>query len=95
MRYRCLLQVLPVEKKVSNWTSRPRCTAGRLASQAASSPMQHRLSQHQAYHAYHVGLHLPFAHSVTSPGVLHCVRTMGSVALCHSRRYLYPRGPVG
>jgi len=40
-------------------------TAGRLAFQVAPSLMSRRLSQHQAYPAPHVGLRLPFVHSVT------------------------------
>ena len=41
-------------------------TAGRLAFQVAPSPMSPRLSQHQACPAHHVGLRLPFVHSVAS-----------------------------
>ena len=40
------------------------------------------------------GLHLPFVHSVATPHVQHCVRTVGSVVYHHSGScLLYPRGP--
>ena len=56
--------------------------------------MLHRLSLHQAYPAFHVGLRLPFVHSAATLCVPHCVGTVGSVVHCHSKRFLlYPRGP--
>jgi hypothetical protein len=60
-------------------------TAGRLAFQVAPSPMSPRLSQHQACPAHHVGLHLPFVHSVASSYAPLCVGTMDSVLHRHSR----------
>ena len=69
-------------------------TAGRLAFQAAPFLVPHRLSQHPAYPAPHIGLHLPFVHPAAPPYVLHCVRTVASVMHCHARSHLlYPRGP--
>ena len=69
-------------------------TAGRLAFQVAPFLMSLRLSQHQAYPARHVGLHLPFVHSAAPLCVPLCVGTVDSVAHCHSRsQLLYPRGP--
>ena len=69
-------------------------TAGRLAFQVAPSLMSLRLSLHQAYPAHHVGLRLPFVHSVASSGAPLCVGTMDSVMHRHSRSsLLYPRGP--
>jgi len=69
-------------------------TAGRLAFQVAPFLMSLRLSQHQAYPARYVGLHLPFVHSAAPLCVPLCVGTVDSVAHCHSRSHLlYPRGP--
>jgi hypothetical protein len=69
-------------------------TAGRLAFQAAPSPVPRGLSQHQACPAHHVGLRLPFVHSVASSSAPLCVGTMDSVMHRHSRSWLlYPRGP--
>src|SRR5712664_2051477 len=56
--------------------------------------MSPRLSSHQACPVRHVGLRLPFVHSVAPLYVLHCVSTVGSVVHCHARSHLlYPRGP--
>jgi len=56
--------------------------------------MSPRLSQHQACPAHHVGLLLPFVHSVASSGTPLCVGTMDSVMHRHTRSWLlYPRGP--
>ena len=56
--------------------------------------MSLRLSQHRAYPAPHLGLRLPFVHSVASSGAPLCVGTMDSVMHRHSRSWLlYPRGP--
>src|SRR5258706_2309554 len=56
--------------------------------------MSPRLSQHQACPAHHVGLLLPFVHSVASSGAPLCVGTMDSVMHRHTRSWLlYPRGP--
>jgi hypothetical protein len=63
-------------------------TAGRLAFQVAPSLMSLRLSLHQAYPAHHVGLRLPFVHSVASSGAPLCVGTMDSVMHRHSRSSL-------
>jgi hypothetical protein len=60
-------------------------TAGRLAFQAAPSPVSRRLSRHQACPARHVGLRLPFVHSVATSGAPLCVGTMDSVMHRHSR----------
>jgi len=56
--------------------------------------MSPRLSQHQACPAHHVGLRLPFVHSVASSGAPLGVGTMDSVMHRHTRSWLlYPRGP--
>ena len=60
-------------------------TAGRLAFQVAPSLMSRRLSLHQAYPAHHVGLRLPFVHSMASSGAPLCVGTMHSAMHRHSR----------
>jgi hypothetical protein len=44
-----------------------------------------RLNQHQACPAHHVGLRLPFVHSVASSCAPLCVGTMDSVMHRHSR----------
>ena len=69
-------------------------TAGRLAFQVGPFLMSLRLSQHQACAGQHVGLRLPFVHSVASSCAPLCVGTMDSVMHRHSRSWLlYPRGP--
>jgi hypothetical protein len=69
-------------------------TAGRLAFQVVPFLMSLRLSQHQACAVQHVGLRLPFVHSVASSCAPLCVGTMDSVMHRHSRSWLlYPRGP--
>ena len=69
-------------------------TAGRSAFQVVHFLMSLRLSQHQACAVQHVGLRLPFVHSVASSCAPLCVGTMDSVMHRHSRSWLlYPSGP--
>jgi hypothetical protein len=69
-------------------------TAVRLAFQTAPSLRSLGLSPHPACPAQHVGLRPSFVRSAVPPYVLHWVRTVNSVAHCHSRScLLYPRGP--